>query len=360
MSDPLQMWSDRLANAQTDEARRALLAELSLWRVKNLTDVTATRRATYTVAQLHHTLGDRDRAVAEARSLVSLCRTPPEAAEEEVSSINTLMRSLSLPPLSSGLRPTGAASDRRERGGRERRERGNGRERREPRESKRDSGRNAIESARQAVSSEDWRGALSALDGTRGAAAVVIRAYAQLSMALAGPEPERAAKIEAVRDLLARGSGIRAQAEREPQPETPLSKLLGNVPSRRAARLRAIDAFAEANPERLDELAAATLLHHVQVYGKSVPAPWLVGTVGRALASGESPQTRAAINELRSAKAIAVSAYDEWPFERLLRVMSGARALRRRSAWPRHSRPRSSTQRRCARRSRTSVAPIVR
>ncbi|HHO52202.1 MAG TPA: hypothetical protein ENK18_15330 [Deltaproteobacteria bacterium] len=321
MSDPLQMWSDRLADAQTDEDRRALLAELALWRVKNLTDITATRRATYTVALLYQRLGERERAVGEARSLVSLCRTPPEAAEEEIISVNRLMRSLDLPPLSAPPRPTGgAASSRRERPPRERK----GKPAREL--SRQEARRGAIEEARQAVASEDWSRALRALEGQRGAPALVIRAYVELSLALAAPEDQRAAKLEAVRGLLARGSGIRAQGERAAEEDTPLTRLLGSVPARRAAQLRAIDAFAEAHPDRLDELAEAALLHHVQIHGKTAPAPWLVGTVGRALASGDAERTQAAINALRSERSIAVQAYDEWPFERLLRVMSRALA----------------------------------
>lgn len=320
MTDPLQMWSDRLANAQTDEARRALLAELALWRAKNLTNITATRRATYTVALLHQQLGDRGRAVSEARSLASLCRTPPEAADEEMTSVNRLMRSLDLPSLSASSRPTGAASGRREQRGRDRK----GKPQRE--NNRRDAKRGSIEDARQAVASGDWAQALRALDGMRGASAVVIRAYAKLSQALAAPQAEQQGKLEEVLQLLARGSGIRPQSERPAPEDTPLTQLLGPVPARRAARLRAIDAFAEAHPDRLDELAEAALLHHVQVYGKAAPAPWLVGTVGRALATGSAERTQAAINQLRAEQAIAVSAYDEWPFERLLRVMSRALA----------------------------------
>ncbi|MBX2803444.1 MAG: hypothetical protein KTR31_37535 [Myxococcales bacterium] len=327
MSDPLQMWSDRQANAHTPEARRALLAELAVWRARNLTNVSATRRATYTIARLHQQIGDHDKAVGEAKTLMSLCRTPPEAADEEIAAVSGLLKALGI----SAEAPThvNGAQRRDRRGRRDQRERRAAGERRAPGERPAKTGRpGSVEAARRAANAGDWAGVMSATDGAKGAGATVLRAYAQLAVALAAPEAERAAKLDALRDLLARGAGLRTPSQSVAPGDDPLSVLLGEpVPTRRGPRLRMMDAFAEANPDRLDELAEAALKHHVLTSGKPVPAPWLVGVVGRALALTEAERTKAAIAELRNSNAVAVAAYDELPFHRLQRVTKRAAAL---------------------------------
>ena len=325
MNDPLLMWSDQVGAAQNDEDRRALLTKLATWRAQNLTNIPATRRATYTVARLFQRMGMQGKAETEARNLMSLFRTPPEAKEEELASIHDLMGSLGMSE-SSELTVTGAERRRDRRRGRDNRE---PREQREPREAReprerRDAKGSPTQDARNAAADGNWEGVLKATEGARGASAIVLRAFALLSAALEGPEEERATKVEDVRLLLGRAGGLRNLGGGDDA----LSALIGEpVPTRRGARMRVLEAFADANPDKLDELAEAALQHHVSTSGPGVAAPWLVGLVGAALASTSGEKVQAAIAKLRSEKSVAVAAYDEWPFERLQRLTRRAAEL---------------------------------
>ncbi|MEZ4240305.1 MAG: hypothetical protein R3F59_29960 [Myxococcota bacterium] len=336
MSHPFEMWSDRIAAADTDEARRALLVEAARWRAQHLTDVPATRRATFLVSRLHAMLGDRDRAVNEARQLLSLCQTAPEASGEEIEAARGYLQSLgeSAPRLTLPRRERDR--DRRERPTRERpsRDRSDRPERgeRPTREAKRTKGAdgpaNSLPEARRAAAAGEWDKVLRLLDGARSAGAALVRTYAQLSAAAAGDAAALPAAVDAVRQELARAAGIgNPGAGRADDPNDPLAQLLGGpVPTRRAARIKAIEDFAAAHPDQIDALAAAALRQHVAAHGAGAPAPWLVGVVALATVDSDAAQTGAAVEELRRASAVAVQAYDEWPYQRLVRLMRRARA----------------------------------
>src|SRR5690606_17757936 len=86
-----------------------------------------------------------------------------------------------------------------------------------------------------------------------------------------------------------------------------------------------VERFAEEHPERVDELAAAALEHHVLTAGPRTPAPWLASVVGRAL-SADGPATRATLDRMGQEGVFAVTAYQEEPFGVLVRVQRAARA----------------------------------
>lgn len=331
----IEMWSDRISAAESEEARRELLSEAARWRAKHLGDVAAMRRATFAIAQLHALVGDRDRAVGEAKQLLSLCQTTPPASDDEFEAARGYLVSLgeSAPRISSttyGAAPrAGARSDRPPRADGRTPDRVTTRDGRtrparpelpEPRGP-------ALADARRAAGRGEWDSAMRLLDGAKGAPAVVLRTYVQLSMALESNEPRE--RVEAVRAELGRSAGVSSnRTERAGDGTDPLSVLFGSpVPAKRALRIRLIEQFADDHPERIDELASAALLQHVGAYGPGAPAPWLVGVVGRSMAKGDAPLTKAAIAELQGQRAVAVQAYDEWPFERLLRLLKRAEAL---------------------------------
>lgn len=311
MGAPFERWTARLQAAADADAQRGLLAELAMWRAQRLTDVPASREATFAISRLHMLLGDRDDAVREARSLLSLCQTPPEATAEEHQAARAYLESLgeTAPPR---RKPVRAAAPRERR----------------PRNEAPTGGPGQV---LPLVERGAFGEALRALRGQKGARADLVRAYVQLSRALAADDPQaRDRDLHDLHQRLARFAGARGTApvsqEREAEPaDDPLSRLLGApVPRRRDARVRALEQFAQANPDRVDELAATALRQHVVRSGLKAPAPWLAGTVGRALASGPATQTRAALNELTDRGSFAVTAYDEWPFSRLLRVATRA------------------------------------
>lgn len=322
MTDPLLMWSDRLATAESDEARRALLVELATWRAKHLTDIPATRRATYTMARLLQQSGDHARAAKEARDLMALCRTPPRATDDVIASVQRLMESLGL-----GGQPAPTVS-----GANDRRERRRGRDRdrdprvpRESRQNRKDAKGSPTADAKAAAMARDWNAVRRATEGARGATATVLRAYAMLQQATEGPEDSLAARLEAVKDVLAVSAGLPTSAVQEG--DKLLSDMLGRpLPTKRGPRMRAIEGFAAEHPERLDELAATVLEHHLNTMGPSHAAPWLVGVVSSALMNTDGEKTRAAIAALHAAKALAAAPYDELPFERLLRLSHSAKA----------------------------------
>jgi hypothetical protein len=343
MSHPFEMWTDRIAAADTDEARRGLLVEAARWRAQHLTDVPAMRRATFVVSRLHAMLGDKARAASEAHQLLSLCQTAPEASGEEIEAARGYLQSLGesapklAPPVRREPRARGRERDRDrvraapERGPREPRDvhprdlGGPAREPRRGREPAPPAGGNLGE-ARRAATAGEWDRALALTDGAKGAGAALIRAYVQLSAVAGGDPAALAHAVEAVRQEIGRAAGVGGPGPgRGADPDDPLAKLLGApIPSRRAARIKAIEDFAAEHPDRIDELASAALRQHVSAYGPGAPAPWLVGIVAQAMVREEAPLTHATIAELRNASAIAVQAYDEWPFERLLRLMRRA------------------------------------
>jgi hypothetical protein len=332
MGHPFEMWADRIAAAD-EESRRAMITEARVYRARNLSDVSAQRRATYTLSQLHHLQGERDQAAHEAKQLLSLCQTLPAASREETEATRTWLRALGehapkvvAPPRERSWREEDGPR-RRDRPARTdarparadgaRPARADGARRADDRPTPADPGR-----VRAFAAEGRFADALAAVGDGRGASTELLRAALRLEQALASSDPMPA--LRALRADLSRRVGLGGRAEGAAS--DPLSALLGApAPSRRAERIDAIEAFADANPSRVDELAAAALRHHLATAGPA-PAPWLAGTVARALSSGAADHTEAALAELRAAGSHAVSCYDEWPFTRLLRVLGRARA----------------------------------
>ncbi|MEQ1568085.1 MAG: hypothetical protein ABMA64_20770, partial [Myxococcota bacterium] len=337
------MWSDRITAAQSVEARRELLAEAARWRAQHLGDVPAMRRATYAISRLLALVGDHDRAVGEGRQLVSLLQTAPEASEDELEAARGHLSSLGLQTPRNAPAAAARRGRDRERPARpERPERGDrrdarpnervralperpGRPRRDEPMGRPEAGEprgTLLPDARRAAAVGDYDQAIAMLDGIRGGAAGAVRVYARLSAVLAGPDP--LANLGPVREELARLAAIPVRSE-VGDGSDPLSQLIGEtVPAKRVVRIRMIEEFAEAHPERIDELAAAALRHHLAVSGPGAGAPWLVGVVAKALGEGDAPNTTQAIGELRAAASVAAAAYDEWPFERSLRLRKRA------------------------------------
>ena len=83
MTSPFSRFTDRMIAAEDEPSRRELLAEIGRWRAGHLTDVTALRDAAFAMARLHMLLGQRNQALHEGQSLVSLCQTPPEVSQED-------------------------------------------------------------------------------------------------------------------------------------------------------------------------------------------------------------------------------------------------------------------------------------
>ena len=86
MTGTFDKWSGRIAAAGDEHSRRAILAEIGAWRAAKLTDVAASRHATFAMSRLYAMLGEHDQAVREAHSLLSLCQTAPVATRDETES----------------------------------------------------------------------------------------------------------------------------------------------------------------------------------------------------------------------------------------------------------------------------------
>ncbi|MCA9488433.1 MAG: hypothetical protein KC621_00875, partial [Myxococcales bacterium] len=330
MEHPFEMWSDRIASAQSDDARRSLLGEAMAFRARHLGDVAAMRRATFVVSRLQQLLGEHDRAAHEARQLLSLCQTTPVASGEELDAARRHLSGLgeTVPRIVSPPRER-SWKDKPPRDRRDRPERPARPARGATADGAPGKG-SGIQVARDAASAGRWNDALRHLGKGAGPMAQLLRAWVQLSRALEEEGGDLRERVSRVRDELGRAAGVSRQAPTPERPaaDDPLSVLLGTpAPEKRGPRLRLVDAWAEAHPDRIDELAAAVLRHHLLVVGAKIPAPWLVGTVARAMATGKAPLTEEALAELRAADALAVQAYDEWPFDRVVRLVG--RALRR-------------------------------
>ena len=219
---------------------------------------------------------------------------------------------------------SGADNRRERRRGRDRdRDRG-----REPREARTrgerpERGGTITHDAKAAAQSGDWAGVRKATEGARGAGATVLRVYAMLQEATAGPADQLGAKLDQVKDLLARSAGLRSARAHEA--DQALATLIGEpLPHKRGPRMRVLEGFADAHPEKLDELGAAVLQHHVSTMGANQAAPWLVGIVSSALMKTDGSRTQDAITSLQAERALAAAPYDELPFERLLRFSRSA------------------------------------
>jgi hypothetical protein len=314
MSIPFLRWRAALDGAVDDASKRSLLGEIGRWRAAHLIDVVGQRDAAYALVVLYEALGDKEAALREARSLASLCRTPPYAERQEGNVAEDLVARLS-------GKPRKAARGAREPG------------RDSGRDSGRDGGRGSrrdidpVEHAVQLGHRGEFGAAFKELRGKGGPRINLIRAWLDLKAALDGPADRR---DEALHSLLGklekglpggpppnkatRGAPQEASPRREEAPGPPVTrvdKIVGRaVPERREKRLRILGRVLETDPSKADALGAALLLDHLDASGPGAGAPWLVRYVARAQAV-DGVETQAALDALRTAGAVAVQAYDE-------------------------------------------------
>ncbi len=321
-------WTNRIAAAADEHSRRAVLAEIGAWRAAKLTDVPASRQATFAMSRLYALLGDHAGAVREAHSLLSLCQTPPEATHEETQSARAYLASLG-EKLPKEIRAPRERSQRSKPDANSRRDRSENGRRDKP----------APYAAAAAAAREGrWSDGLRAMRGKGGPRADLLRTWLHLSRALGKEDVEE--RFSDLRDLEQRLRKTLEIDGRKPterkveanrrveEPSTmddPLSPIIGmRAPRRRDALVRALEKHASQHPDQLDQLAAGALRHHLSTQGPKRAAPWLIGTVAHALAMTDGVATATAIDALRTAGAFAVSAYGEVPFSSLLPILREA------------------------------------
>lgn len=177
-------WSDRIAKIQDDGPRRALLAEIGLWRASRLTDIQAARQATYALSRLHWLLREKEAAEREARQLLSLCQTPPRASSEDIAAARGWLESLGAkaPKVVPGPRERQQSKGKRrnERPGR------NNERKKEPRA--KESGPSRVDQALQMGDAGDLSGALKVLRGKRGGKVDLVRVWVHLRRALSSDD----------------------------------------------------------------------------------------------------------------------------------------------------------------------------
>ncbi len=297
-------WSHRVASVAEEESRRALLAEIAVARARSLGDVPAMRQATWAIAQLHSLLGEKGKAVSEAQQLVSLCQTPPAAPKGQRQEAVKLLEGLGAKAPNYASAPPPSASSRRERSARER----PARESKPKGKSTRND--DPLTDARQAAEQGKTRKVRSLAGERRGPTWSGFRAWSLLTDATtSGKGLEQA--VQAALGELAAGLGVKVHVP------DPLSDLLGApVPTKRRAAISALEAFADAHPDKLDELVVTALEHHVAHQAGS-SAGWLSGLVGRALAQG-GEAVKAVLAKHASAPALRL--FDAWAFHRAVRV----------------------------------------
>ncbi len=309
-----QRFEDQISTAADDGAQRALMSEIARWRAGQLSNVPALRDAAFAMSRLFVLLGDQESARREAHSLVSLCQTPPEARKAELNDARAWLQSLGGQAVVASRNTRNARRD-------------------EPR------GRNAKRNGPSLgeiagiVAAGRPADALAALDGRNGDRAELLATWARVRHIRSADAAGREQLLEALDARLgALFAGRRPknertkQAEDRPEPsesDSPLSKLIGApIPHKLQARLRVVEAWAAENPDKADALAATTLRHHHAASGPRKPAPWLITFTARALGSGNSEQTREAIAHLNKQGSFAVSAYEEWPFLRIVELLT--------------------------------------
>jgi hypothetical protein len=309
MSEPVfTRWAAQLAAATDSPSRRALAKEIALWRPSNLSDAPGQAEAAYALARLFHAENVPSQAEKCARELVSLVR---DHDENERFAADDLLAEVTGQP-----RPTRAAT------------------RPPARERTRAEAANAGRSAAAEVPD------LAALvdsgrydDATRAARQLGVRtpvalAWIGLHRALDARDPVLSAQmLVALRDDLRRQvTSPRRAAANEPKadaPASPLEQLLGRpVPARRLAE--ALENRAQERPDLIDALAAAALDHH-RLIDPGVPAPFLAGVVGAALAHTPGRATRKALGRLKGTALGAT--FDEPGFVRLVAVLGTAPAM---------------------------------
>ncbi len=293
-------WSDRIAAVNDDGPRRALLAEIGIWRAGRLTDIAAARQSTYALSRLHWLLRDKAAAEREARQLLSLCQTPPRASAEEIEAAKGWLGSLgaSVPKVAPAPRKPRERRDGRDgRDGRPPRE-GRGREPREPR-NKRDDRRDdrredrgargestLIEKAVQAADTGDYGAAMKLLRGKRGGRADLVRVWVHLSRALQNDDPQ-AARDDLVR-LSERLRGLLGPGALDvPVESAPRKKKAREEPAKPAEDKPAGPSPRELARQRSDALQAALTAEAVPEPAALLPLLEGWGRLWRAIAAAE-------------------------------------------------------------------------
>lgn len=299
MTSPFPQWRDRIADARDERARRALLGEIGVWRAQRLTDLPAQRDAAWALSELYHRLGETDPAAHEAQQLLALCKTPPAAAKEVLRYAEQHARRVAKP-----AKPA----------------KGRGRNRPD------DTG---YGDAYVLATQGRWDDAREALGGRKGGRAQLFRTWCTLGAALDGDAEALRPALEGLRDALAadlkpaEAPAADVPADAPAAAGSALAALLGKpVPSKRNSLLAALDGFVAEHPDRMDDLAAAALRHHVAQHGDKSVAPWLARYVGAAMAAGKAPETTAAIAE--HADAYATTLYGEDGFRRAVAAWKAA------------------------------------
>lgn len=310
-----ETWADRIATVTEAESQRALLAEIAVWRARRLTEVPATRQGTWALARLHQLLGEKDKAIQEARQLVSLCQTPPLASREESAAARKLLTDLGvkapkLPALESTRSRTRAP--------------------RSERPAVSDSKADPVAQARAEAQQGRTRNVRKLAADRRGGVWTALRSWSVLTDGLEGDEATLRKAVETVRAELAGLAGIRqaapSQAPAAAQELTsgPLVELIGRaLPHKRRAALSVVDGFLREHPEQLDALTALMLDHHIQESGPGASAGWLSGLVARALVAG-GEATKQKLAALQKDGTAGVALFDALPFHRGVRLGAAA------------------------------------
>jgi len=327
LTHPYVRWTKRLSEVDSSEARRALMSEVAVHRARSLGNLIEVREATWALSQLHAAVGEHEKAVLEARSLLSLAGGTPPASDEEVASARGWLASLGVTDA-----PTVRIASRASEG----RRKGRGRRDGPASSSGRDASPGFLRDARRAGIEGRFDEGLLRLKGKKGAAVEAVRSWLLLRQALVASGEEREGLLLEVEQYLARRAEVSKPEKRQKRggeegagdasatmdlvpDDGPLGTLLGGmIPRRRQGLIRVVEAHAEAHPESIDSLAAAALQHHVTTLGERRVAPWWIGLVARVMCSPGCQQTEKTVGEL--AGAYAVTAYSEEGFKFLVSV----------------------------------------
>lgn len=314
---PFDQWNSKRTAAVDPAAQQSLLAEIGAWRAQNLMDIPGQRDAAFALSKLHKALGNEADAVREARTLLSLCQTPPEANKGELAVARKTLTAL------------GQTAPRVVQPGaqRERRERTNDRSTdRNERTNRAQSGQDA---AIEKALAGDFAAARRILKGKKGREAV--RVWIDLSEAIAAEGDRQAQLLHRIEGRLRQTIGLpqvkRVVPEAPPAPPAPedgaLGQLIGRkLPRRREPFLRALAAWLAEHPDQADPLASTALQHHIDTVGATSAAPWLASFVARALASDGT--ATAAVIQSHEHDPIG-SIFREAPFQRALSLVGNPR-----------------------------------
>ncbi len=314
MTSSFPRFADRIAEAGDPDTRKSLLRELAQHRATHLDDPATTRDATWAISQLLDQLGRKDQAVKEARELLALSEGDERReAQRWVSSL------------------TGEVLPRDPRGERPPRQPREDRPQREARPPREDRGPRQDRPMDRQL---DPRGPRPDMGRPRGMDADLALLWVHVKRALASEDPAvRTDELQAMDQLLGArlvggvGGDRQAENRRPARGDDPLVRLIGDIPSGREGRIHAIEAFADAHPDQIDELAFTAVRSHLGSSQPEGPAPWLAGILARALVASPGSRSRQALAELRRSPGPIATAFVDPMFDRLVRIAkTGARS----------------------------------